>query len=363
MVITKKNQFAPDYAIHPGEILEETLAARSISKSDLAARSGISLKHISQIIHGKAPITPETAISLERILDVKATLWLKLDSDYQLFFLKQREEKTLEAKYTWAQKFPIKDLVKRGYLPQTDNKAVMVASLLDFFNVGTLDACEIQYDTMAVKFRRTGNYKQNGESVAAWLKIGENLAKNISTKVFNKTAFEHALEKIRSLTKEAPDIFEPEMKRLCAESGVAVVFVREFPGTGISGATYWIGKDKALLMLSLRYKSDDHFWFTFFHEAGHIMLHGKGALIVDTHILSGNKMEKEANRFAADFLIPLKEYEQLILANLRIEESTIRQFASRIGIAPGIIVRRLQKEGRFKYSWHNGLKRRFELKD
>jgi HTH-type transcriptional regulator/antitoxin HigA len=89
MALENKNQFTPDFAIHPGEILEETLQARSITNRDLAARSGISEKHISQIINGKSSVTPDMAILLERILDIKAELWLKLDSDYRFFMKKQ----------------------------------------------------------------------------------------------------------------------------------------------------------------------------------------------------------------------------------------------------------------------------------
>jgi len=363
MSINFKNQFEPDYTVHPGEILEETLQARGIGKSELALRSGLTSKHISQIIHSKAPITPETAVRLERILDVKAVLWLKLDSDYRLFMQKQHEKKALEAKFDWVQKFPIPALVARGYLPKTDDKSVLVSALLDFFNVGTIGAWEKQYTEMAVHFRKTGKGKVNAETIAAWLKIGENKAKEISVGAFNKSAFENVLKAIRPLTKESPEAFEPVMVKLCAETGVAVIFVKEFPGTGISGATYWIGKDKVILMLSLRYKWDDHFWFTFFHEAGHIILHSKSSIIVDGNDLSGNKIEDEANEFAANLLIPKRDYNNFILTNPRIDETAIRRFAEAQKIAPGIIVGRLQKEGRFKYNWHNGLKRRFELKD
>jgi HTH-type transcriptional regulator/antitoxin HigA len=151
------------------------------------------------------------------------------------------------------------------------------------------------------------------------------------------------------------------MVEKCAKSGIAVVFVKEFPGTGISGATYWLSKDKAILMLSLRYKWDDHFWFTFYHEAGHILLHGKNQLIVDSDLIEDNPRENEANKFAADCFIPPKEYQAFIMQNPRINEASICKFAKRLGIAPGIIVGRLQKDSRLEYNWCNNLKRRFVL--
>jgi Zn-dependent peptidase ImmA (M78 family) len=168
---------------------------------------------------------------------------------------------------------------------------------------------------------------------------------------------------VRPLTKENPETFERQLVELCAAAGVAAVFVRELPGTHISGAAYWLSNEKAIIMLSLRHKTDDHFWFTFYHEAGHILSQDKKGIIVDAKDFYGNEHDDEANIFAADFLIPPKEYDQFILANPRIDEKLISQFAARLGIAPGIVVGRLQKEGRLQFSWHNGLKRRFELKD
>lgn len=358
-----KNEFNPDYAIHPGEILEETLQARGISNAELAARSGITPKHISQIINGKSPITTPTAIMLERILDVKASLWLKLDSDYCLYKQKAEEQSALTDAYAWAQKFPINELVKRGLLPAVKDAASKVAALLGLFNVGSVGAWKQQYADMAVQFRRATKNAAQNEAIAAWLKIGENKAKEIPTQQYNKSRFLSALKSIRPLTRKEPAVFEPEMVRLCAECGVAVVFVREFAGTGLSGATYWLGGDKAILMLSLRYKWDDIFWFTFFHEAGHILLHSKDHLIVDGKEFSGDSREAEANTFAADFSIPLKDYKDFISANARPSESAILKFAQLLDIAPGIVIGRMQKEKRIPYRLYNGLKKRYDLKD
>jgi HTH-type transcriptional regulator / antitoxin HigA len=363
MVFINKNQFNPDYAVHPGEILEETLQARSISNRELASRSGLTEKHISQIIHGKSSVTPDTAILLERILDVKAELWLKLDSDYRLFIQKKHEKEAWGVKTEWAKKFPTKELMKRKFLPQTSDDLKIVDSLLSFFNIGTIEAWQRKYSEMEVQFRRSKAYTCSGESIAAWLAIGENIAKGVHTSPYDKAKFENALTSIRPLTKENPASFERQLVELCAAAGVVAVFVRELPGTHTSGAAYWLGKEKAIIMLSLRHKTDDHFWFTFYHEAGHILLHGNKGIIVDAEDLHGNEQDDEANTFAADFLVPRKEYDNFILSNPRIDEKLINQFAVRLGIAPGIVVGRLQKEGRLQFNWHNGLKRHFELKD
>ncbi|MGR3219721.1 MAG: ImmA/IrrE family metallo-endopeptidase [Candidatus Anammoxibacter sp.] len=163
------------------------------------------------------------------------------------------------------------------------------------------------------------------------------------------------------MTNKTPDIFEPEMKTLCAESGVVLVFVSEFKDTRLSGATCRYSKNNALIIMSLRYKKDDYFWFTFFHEAAHVLKHKSGKITIDGDKLKGNDMEDEANRFAADILIPPEDYRNFIDYTPRITEGTINKFAKKINIAPGIIVGRLQKAGKLKYSGLNKLKQTFEL--
>jgi hypothetical protein len=123
----------------------------------------------------------------------------------------------------------------------------------------------------------------------------------------------HLFRQIRSLTTKEPPVFEPEMKRLCAESGIAIAPVKELPKTRLSGSTFWLNGEKAVIILSLRYKRNDHFWFTFFHEAGHVLLHSKKGVIINGYSLSGSVQEDEANTFAADLLIPSKAYNSFIL--------------------------------------------------
>ena len=147
------------------------------------------------------------------------------------------------------------------------------------------------------------------------------------------------------------------MRRLCAAAGVAVVFTPEIKGAPVSGATQWLTPDKALLQLSLRFKSNDHFWLSFFHEAGHILKHGKKEKFVEDGGDNSAK-EQEANRFAEDFLIPRQRAGELGEIHTRVQ---ILAFAGSIGIAPGIVVGRLQKMGIFDHAcWHNNLKEHFQ---
>jgi len=360
MADTTINQFAPDYAVHPGEILEETLEARGMKKAAFAKRCGLSDKTVSQIINGKAPVTPETAIQFERVLGVSATVWNNLEAFYRLHTAQATARKKLGRQTTWAEKFPIKELVRRGILEKPDNKVDAVEKLLNLFGVGSVNAWKRRFSELSVAYRHSPSFESAPESVATWLRLGELYSEDIDTKPYSRARFIAALKKIRSLTTEPPEVFEPKMKEMCAKAGIALVFVSELPGTHLSGTTRWLGKDKALIMLSLRHKSDDHLWFSFFHEAAHVLLHGKRNVFLDeTDRMSGDK-EDEANQFARNMLIPEGEY-STFSARRRFYRNDIEAFARKVGIAPGIVVGRLQHEEKIPHAWHNVLKRKFTL--
>ena len=136
--------------------------------------------------------------------------------------------------------------------------------------------------------------------------------------------------------------------------------VPEITGTRASGAARWLTPIKAVIQLSLRYKSDDHLWFSFFHEAAHLLLHSKKRTFVSGTEAENDPTEDEANAFAASFLIP-RRYETELRALESLDD--IAAFADRIDIAPGIVVGRLQKEGILDWSQGNRLKKRFQLVD
>ena len=142
---------------------------------------------------------------------------------------------------------------------------------------------------------------------------------------------------------------------------MAVVIVPAPTGCRASGATIFVQPDKALLIQSSRYLSDDHFWFSFFHEVGHLILHGNGNVFLDGVNEDISKEEEEANNFAMSLLIPIENQKELRSLSAYKWENIIR-FAEKIGIAPGIIVGQLQKFGIIKYNQLNNLKRKYKWK-
>lgn len=361
---TVQNQYTPDYVSPPGETLEEILEEKEMTQVELAERTGRPQKTISEIINGKAAITPETALQLERVLGVSASFWNNRERLYREALANREERERLESKVPWLEQIPVKAMVEKQWIQFYDDKVAQLKEVLNFFAVASPEQWEEFWGRiLLVDFRSSAAFEGERRSVAAWLRKGEIEAKEIICADYDAGKFKKALQEIRGLTVESPDVFQPAMMRLCAESGVALVFVPQLPKTRTCGATHWLNSKKALIQLSLRYKTNDHFWFAFFHEAGHILLHGKRDIFLegqDIQDKSKQDKEKEANNFAADLLISPTELEQFLKSNKRLSKAAIEQFASLIGIAPGIVVGRLQYQEILPRNHCNNFKQRFE---
>lgn len=354
-----QNQYEPDSVSPPGETLLETLEAMGMSQSQLAERTGRPKKTINEIINGKAAITPETALQLERVLGVPASFWNKREYHYREYLARQEEKQRLQQHVKWLKEIPVKAMTKLGWIQSSGDQVTQLQFALNYFGVVSPKEWKEFWNESQPAFRQSSAFKSDPGAVAAWLRKGEINAQQITCIPYDEAKFKEALLKIRQLTVTPPTHFEKELVRLCALAGVAVVFVPELPGTRVYGATRWLTPNKALIQLSLRYKTDDHLWFTFFHEAGHILIHGKTKVFLEDN--SGKDgQEDEANRFAANQLIPETALRKF-MANGDRSQKAAKSFAREIGIAPGIVVGRLQHERFLQRSHLNNLKRRFEL--
>lgn len=342
------NAYLPDEVSLPGETLQEILEDRQMSQAELAERTGRPRKTINEIIKGKAAISPETALQLELVLGIPASFWNNLERHYQEFLARQREKELLAASAGWLKQVPVKELEERGWISKRPRgSADQVREVLQFFGVASPTEWKLVFEVPQVSFRHSPTFKSEPGPLAAWLRQGEIEAQKVRCDPFDAARFHDSLTEAKALTLREPEEFVPLLQRLCAKAGVAVVFVRELPKCRVCGATRWLSPTKALIQLSLRYKTNDHLWFTFFHEAGHILLHGKRLTFIDEGNVGQSQEEAEANRFASDLLIPpdrLEDLRGLVDAAHRSSEVAVTEFAESLGIAPGIVVGRLQHE-------------------
>ncbi|NEP19335.1 MAG: ImmA/IrrE family metallo-endopeptidase, partial [Leptolyngbya sp. SIO4C1] len=257
------------------------------------------------------------------------------------------------------------DLMQQGIIPKNrmtaKNKPGIVRDLLHFFGVASPDDWRSVYVGMKCNFRRTREAQSDVGAIAAWIRQGEILAEQLDCPKYSKSKFEKAVRTIRSLTVLEPQEFGPVMQKLCWESGVAFVLVPSIPRAHVSGMARWLNLHKALIQLSLYGKQNDRFWFTFFHEAAHILLHDKKNIFLDEWDGRGtlqSKQEEEANAWSRELLIPLQYDAEL--SRLRSKNAVV-EFANQIGIHPGIVVGRLQHDGLIEPTWMNGLKMSFSF--
>jgi addiction module HigA family antidote len=350
MATSIRNEYMPDRVSIPGKTLLETLTSLGMTQTELAERIGRTPKHISGIITGKERILPETAIQLERALGVPAGFWNNRQRDYDEFCARQAEKNRLIQYVRWASNFPYRRMMNLGWVPKEVAPLKRLESLLDYFGVSDPASWDSLWAGEKATYRRSAAVRADEYALAAWLRRGEIVSRSINCQPYSENKFKDILNNIRRLTTYPPDVFQKQVIDLCASAGVAVVFVPELPKTA-SGATQWLTPDKALMQLSLRYKSDDHLWFTFFHEAAHILLHSKKNIYIENPQMSG-ECENQANAFAENTLIPQREFRNFVSIN-KFTRDSILAFAKEVGIAPGIVVGRLQKESLL--SWNTPL--------
>jgi plasmid maintenance system antidote protein VapI len=356
------NNYNPDMVSPPGETLAEVLHERGLTQATLAERLGRPKEVVRDIIHGKVPMTKGDASRLARILRVPADFWITREQQYRLFMEESEEQNRRQTELAWLRQIPVTQMIKRGWISVGKNKEDQVRAIREFFGVHSVEEWQQTWMSPEAAFRRSPSFEGAPGAVAAWLRQGEIEARHISCAPFHKQALRDVLERARSLTREPSEIFQPLLRKRCADAGVAIVFLPELPKCRVSGVTRWLSSTKAMIQLSLRYRSDDHLWFTFFHEAGHILLHGKKDVFVEEEGIEGGEKEEQANRFAAESLIPRRQYQRLLSEGL-FGTTKIKAFAKEIGIAPGIVVGRLQHDGHLPYSHCNNLKQRFRLSE
>jgi len=349
-----------DYAIPPGETLRELLDERGMSQRDLARRADLSPKHVNRLLQGLVPLSADVAQRLERVTGTPARIWNRLEANYRSDLERLRSQRDLAECGEWLGKLPVKALVERGVLPELPaDRAARVEQMLSFFGVATVEAWDDVYLSLACSFRQSTAYEARPGAVATWLRLGEIAAQDVHCEPFDRAGLESALPELRALTSEPPEVFSSKMQEICAAHGVAVIFIEEVSGARASGVTRWLTPFKVLIQLSLRYRTDDQLWFTFFHEVAHVLRHGKTQVWIEGSLTSrDDPREAEADRFSRDLLIPPRQAREL--PSLR-TEAAARAFAVKIGVAPGIVAGRLQHDGHWPHSRGNKLKRHLAL--
>jgi len=354
------NEYNPSVISKPGSTILDLLEEKGWTQTELSRRMGRPINKINEIIKGKISITPETAIQLERVLGIPASFWNNRQKQYDEFRAYEKEKEKLLKNINWLKKFPINEIIRKNWINKKDNDIEQLSELLNFFGVSSPDEWSNVWMSPKVSYKQSQAFSKKPEANSVWLRKGELEAQKLSCNVFNRNQFIQSLKSIRELTTKEPEYFENIMVELCAKAGVALIFIQRLTGLPVYGITKWINPKKAMIQLSLYRKYEDYFWFTFFHEAAHIILHGKKDVFIENDVSTNiNIKEIEANNFARDFLVPKSEWEKFVDTNTEFNDQIIIGFAHKVNISPSIIVGRLQRENRIGFSKSNHLRRKF----
>jgi addiction module HigA family antidote len=349
--------FEPDYAVIPGETLREVMESMGMTQRELAARTDLTVQSISRILKGVQPITCETANRLELATGVPARLWNQLEVGFREQTAKIKELDRLKSGLDWLQTIPTRELVARGEIPAQEDQALLLRETLAFYGVSSVDAWHSVWDQPAVAALRSTCFESDPGSASAWIRMGERQAQKVECAPYDAVRFKEALHTVRNLTMRSPAEFESTFKKCCASAGVAVALVREMKKVPWNGATEWLSPTKAMILLNLRGKGEDKFWFSFFHEAGHVLHDNKTCVLINDGT-KDDPREVRAHKFAADFLIPAGWDAAIIAAR---SSAAIRKLAQEIGVSAGIVAGRYQYLTK-KWNYHRDLIRTFTWK-
>lgn len=352
--------YEPAELVHPGETLAEWLDRHDMTQVQFARRTSLTPKHINQVLKGSVGISPEVALAFERVTSIPARFWTQLEANYQTAKQRIIEENNLKEHAHLVDRFPVKTLGQLGHLVFRQSKVEQLKELLRFFGVADTQALDEVWLKPAL-YRRSHAFQADEASLAAWLRLAELHAAEIPTRPFDAGRCRSAIPQIRSLSRTSGVGWVRPLRELCASVGIALVILKELPKCRVNGATRWPSPDKAIIALSLRHRRNDIFWFTLFHEMCHVLRHSKKETFVD---LKGSgidqELEAEADTFASRTLIPPQVADELHNLNTA---SRVEQFAKEIGVAPGIVVGRMQHDGLIPHSQWTNLINRYRFVD
>lgn len=341
--MTRKIQDERELLSKPGDTIIETLDELGMTQAELATRMGKTTSKVNDIISAKEPISMATALLLEKVLGIDASFWNNREKLYREKLARIDELVMFETSVAWLKLQPYKQLQDYGYIKKGQPGPEMVADCLKFYGVASPKQWVTMYadNYTTPQYRKSAVHETTLGSISAWLRIGEIELHNMDLPDYSKDDFKASFAEILKLVRRHPEDFGKKLQTICKKAGVAVVYTPCLPKAPVSGAARWIG-GHPLIQLTDRHKTNDQFWFTFFHEAGHVLLHGKKEVFIEQFegFTCDADREREANEFAANQLLPVSFINDLPKG--RITDEDIKAVARKYGTHPGIIVGRLR---------------------
>lgn len=350
--MTPSNQYYPDVVFHPSISLKEKLDEMGMSNKEFALRTEKPEKTITAILKGESSITPEMAVLFEKVTQIPAQFWMNKQARYNEYIARQKQLENIAEATEWTKEFPYAEMAKYNWVEPTRKVEEKTINLFNYFGVVSHNAWGKLYMESELKVAAYTSLKQTHQphAISAWLRQGELQTKAFNAPAFDEKQLKNNIPAMRQLMVEQPANFFTQLQELCLQAGVILLFTPKLPKVPLSGSTRWLG-NTPLIQLTARYKQNDRFWFTFFHELGHIILHGKKYISLENVDFGASDPQKEleAHQFAEKCTFTHEQEEEL-LQRYTITEDDIIEFAEKCNTHPAIIIGRLQHKNLIPFS-------------
>lgn len=354
-------------AFHPGYYVKEMMEEMNINQKELAQRLDTTTKTVSELVNGNINLSEEMVLKLSSMFGTSIELWLNLDNTYKQKKLEKEKLEKQEREYDFLKCIDCNFLKGLGLLSEGQKKSEIVNKLHELLNISTFDI--LNRDNFLVQYKAYGAEWDVKQLINAniWVQIVIGIGEERKTAKYDEKKLKETLHELRKMTVRLPNEAAKDLEHLLADCGIAFVVTPKMKHCNVTGAVKWLDKDKAVLAMNDRMKSTDVFWFSLFHELQHVMQKRIKLLIVNTEkdeLIKDNNLlmdlEREADLFARDFLIPAASYTKFVSEEVFTVYSII-SFSEAIGIHPGIVVGRLQKDGHVGYDKFNEMKMRYSF--
>ncbi|MBE0451753.1 MAG: helix-turn-helix domain-containing protein [Clostridia bacterium] len=342
-------------AIPPGSTIREQIENRGMKQKEFALRMDLSEKHVSRLINGQVELTHDVALRLESVLGVPAGFWNNLEAIYREKLMRVATEKDMEQDIELIKDFPYAKIATLGWVEKTRVAEEKVIQLRHFFEVAKIKLLD-NLRIPGIAFRKTGENIFSDYSLAVWAQKARIEARKYNVDPINISKLKEQIPTIREMTTSEPEFFCEKLVKVLASCGIALVFLPHIGGSFLHGATFYDG-NKIVMGLTVRGKYADKFWFSLFHELHHI-ISGHITNVENTT----EEQEDEADFFAKNTLIEQSSFDAFINSNCYTKDCIV-SFANKIGISPGIVLGRLQKENKVPYNRFNEIKEKYELNE
>jgi addiction module HigA family antidote len=308
--MSMQNRYFPSMVFHPGETLTEKLEEMEMGPKEFALRTDKPEKTIIAVMKGNSAITPDMAVRFEGVTKIPAHFWMNHQRSYDEFIVREKRKVTIEEAVPWAKQFPLTEMINKDWLPQVSSIQEKTMELLAFFGFSNHKAWEEYYfkQQLKVAFRISLSQTQEPFAISAWLRKGELQAAELEANDYSEKKFKEILSALKSIMAKHPHGSFIQLQQICLEAGVKVVQTPCIKKAPLSGSTRWLN-DTPFIQLSESYHHNNSFWFTFFHQAGHILLHGKKDIFLENVDYSDKDLEKEreADEFASKWTLTHEE--------------------------------------------------------